>query len=139
MSDTIWVEIDDGEARPDDSRDCSIMLKLAERLDALAEQLGVDKLSSFYDYTALADAYSGEFEGDEVEPPSPMWFEADRGRQSVSALQAALRATPDLVNAALDASRSHWTTALLEDLEHCHSVLKKAERSGHRFHFLIVP
>jgi hypothetical protein len=91
MSDTIWLETTDGREKTGDERDNSIMLRLAEELDALAEKLNVPKLSSFYDNTALADAYAGEFDDADVPPVEPVWFEAAAGRQAVEAILAEFR------------------------------------------------
>ena len=139
MSDTIWLEVTDGKEKTGGDQDNSILLKLGKQLDALAEKLGVATPSSFYDNSALADEYAGEF--DEAAPPeaAAMWFEARAGRETVEALLAALREQPDMFATRLSPSRSHWPAALLEELEYCHAVLVDAEQRSHRFHLLIVP
>ena len=53
MSDTIWLEVGEGREKSGGERDDSIMLELTSELDALAERLGVPKLSSFCEATRL--------------------------------------------------------------------------------------
>jgi len=138
MSDTIWLEVTDGEEKSGGERDNSIMLKLAQELDALAERLDVPKLSSFYDNSALADAYAGEIEGD-FPPVESVWFEAAAGRRVVDAVLAELRRNGAAVRFPREPSRSHWPSALLDELEYCQASLVRAEQRRLRFHLLIVP
>jgi hypothetical protein len=139
MSDTIWLEVTDGKEKTGGDRDNTILLKLGKQLDALAEKLGVAKPSSFYDNSALADEYAGEFDEAATPEAATVWFEARAGREAMEALLTALREQPDMFAARLSPSRSHWPQALLEELEYCHSALVDAEQRGHRFHLLIVP
>jgi hypothetical protein len=139
MSDTIWLEIHDGRDKAGGDRDHSIMLRLADDLDALAGELGVPKLSSFFDNTALADAYADEMEGADLPPVELAWFDASAGLQTLDAVIRALRDNPAAVQMTPDPSRSHWPAMLLDELEACHASLVEAEQRGHRFHFLIVP
>ena len=139
MGDTIWLEVHDGRDKTGGDRDYSIMLRLADDLDALAGKLGVPKLSSFYDNSALAEAYADEMAGADMPPVEPAWFEASAGRQALDAIIRALRENPAAVQMAADPSRGHWPAMLLGELEACHASLVEAEQRGHRFHFLIVP
>jgi len=139
MSDTIWLEVSDGRENSGGERDNSIMLKLTAELDTLAERLGVAKLSSFYDNTALADAYAGEFEDVEVPQVESVWFDAAPGRGAVEAILAELRSNAVAIRYPSDPSRGHWPDALLDELQYCHASLTQAEQRGLRFHFLIVP
>jgi hypothetical protein len=139
MSDTIWLETTDGHEKTGGERDNSIMLKLAEELDALAEKLNVPKFSSFYDNTALADAYAGEFDDTDVPPVEPVWFEAAAGRQAVEAILAEVRRNAAAIPFPTDPTRGHWPDALRDELEYLQTSLVQAEQRGLRFHFLIVP
>ena len=139
MSDTIWLEVSDGREKSGGERDNSIMLKLTSELDTLAERLGVSKLSTFYDSTALADAYAGEFEDVEVPQVESVWFDAGPGRGAVEAILAELRSNAAAIRYPSDPSRGHWPDALLDELQYCHASLAQAEQRGLRFHFLIVP
>ena len=60
MSDTIWLEVSDGQETSGGDRDNSAMLRLSDELDALAIELGVGKLTTFYDSRALAEAFAEE-------------------------------------------------------------------------------
>lgn len=141
MSDTIWLEISDGIEKTGGERDNSMMLKLSEELDALADKLGVPKLSSFFDDSALVGEYAEELEDIDVDipPVDPVWFDAGVGSQAVGALLSALHDGPAELGTKLDASRSDWLAMLLEELEYCRGTLKGAAQRSERFHFLVVP
>ena len=139
MSDTIWLEVHDGRERTGGDRDHSMLLRMAGDLDALADKLGVAKLSSFYDNSALAEAYADEMGGVDMPATESAWFEASAGRQTLEAVLRVVREDPGAVPMTADPSRSHWPAELLDELEACHTSLVEAERRGHRFHFLIVP
>ena|SRR6185312_4950856 len=85
MGHTIWVDIQGREKDkvPDDN---SIMLRLAEQLDRLADKLHVAKLTQFYDYSALEAEYADLFE--EQIPPGkgPAW---QNGRSLVRSTRCA--------------------------------------------------
>ena len=61
MGDTIWVEVH-GRPLEETASDSGKMLRLERQLEALAVKLGVTKLSEFYDYSELPDAFE---DGDE--------------------------------------------------------------------------
>lgn len=140
MGDTIWLEVTDGRTKEGGDRDNSIMLRLDEELDTLAARLGVAKLSSFYDNSALAEALAEEFEDPErAGALSPdVWFEAEEGHRTLTALVKELRERPNSLGFVPDSSRSHWPQALMEDLEYCLSGLTQALAQGRKFHLLIV-
>ena len=139
MSDTIWLEVTDGREKSGGERDNSIMLKLTRELDGLAEKLDVPKVSSFYDKSALAEAYAGELEDADVPPVEPVWFDAAAGRRAVEALLVELRTNSAAIRFPSDPSRRHWPDALRDELEYCRSTLSQAEKRELRFHFLVVP
>ena len=141
MSDTIWLEISGGIEKTGGDRDNSMMLKLCADLDALADKLGVPKLSSFFDDSALVDEYAEELEDVDVDipPADPVWFDAGAGSQVVGALLSALRDGSAERGTKLDASRADWRAMLLEELEYCHGALKEAAQRSQRFRFLVVP
>lgn len=57
MGNTIWVQVQ-GRPTSETASDSSIMHRLMDNLDALAEKLHVRKLSEFYDYSALNAAFA---------------------------------------------------------------------------------
>ncbi len=132
MSDTIWLQVNRGRGPEGEERDNSIMVRLEEHLDALADRLGVTRLSAFRDYSALA----AEFE-DELTEES--WFDAKAGYDSVARLLDELRARPEGLGFNPDPSRAHWAEYLLDELSYCADQLKAAAEQGHQFRFLIVP
>lgn len=74
MGHTIWVEVH-GRPLEETASDSGIMHHLDRKLDALATKLGVTKLSEFYDYSELEEAY-GDLdeepeEGDEAANSEP--------------------------------------------------------------------
>jgi hypothetical protein len=140
MGDTIWLETTDGRSKQGGDRDNSIMLRLGEELDALADRLGVAKLSSFYDNSALAEALAEEFDDPDVAGslPPEVWFEAEEGRRTLAALVNELRERPESLRFTLDSSRSHWPQALTEELAYCLSALSEAAAQRGKFHLLIV-
>jgi hypothetical protein len=139
MSDAIWLEVFDGTDKTGGDRDNVMILRLGDELAEAATELGVPKLSTFYDSSALADAYAGEFEDAEPLSVEPAWFDAAAGLQAVAALLEALRGGRLQARLKLDATRSHWSEMLLEELEYCHGALSHAAERGQRFHFLVVP
>ncbi len=139
MSDTIWLEVFDGTDKTGGDRDNSMILRLGDELAAVATRLGVPKLSTFYDSSALADAYASEFEDAELPPVEPVWFDAADGLQAVAALLEAVRGGSMQARLKLDATRSRWSEMLLEELQYCHGALSHAAERGQRFHFLVVP
>ena len=138
MGDTLWLQIHDGQQASGGERDNSIMLRASEALDALAEHLGVAKLSGFYDLGELADAYADELEGIDVPEMEDAWFDAGLGSQSVGAILKALRDGSPPLPLKLDASNRHWREELVEELEYCHGRLREAARRGHRFRLVVV-
>ena len=95
MGDTIWVDVE-GRAEDDLPSDSSIMLRLEKYLDILAAKLGVARLTTFYDYSALDDEFGDlvEDEGGDGDggapsdnPESPgAWFDSAEAIAAVRAI-----------------------------------------------------
>ncbi|MEW6208265.1 MAG: hypothetical protein AB1631_07850 [Acidobacteriota bacterium] len=133
MGDTLWLEIKDGDETSGDEQDNSLMLRLQENLDALAEALGVPKLSQFFDYSLIA----AEF--DEAGGlPDEAWFDAKDGLLAVDRLYTHLIAHFDDLGLRADQSQAHWPDGLLEELSYCRARLAEAVERGARFRLLIV-
>lgn len=148
MGDTIWVDVD-GRAGDDLPSDNSIMLRLGKQLDELAAKLGVPKLTTFYDYSAMEDEFgdlaASDDAGDEGSdkatdaPASPgQWFDPAPALKAVAAIRQHLDQHPSDLGFTPDASRSHWPNDLMEELGHVRSVLEDATARGKKFRFLIV-
>jgi hypothetical protein len=148
MGHTIWVETR-GQSKDEPRRDHSIMLRLQDPLDALSTNLGVVKLTVFYDYGELLAAY-GEFDDEGVEPEGEdlpaedgqsggSWYDPGAALAAVRAIHVHLLQNPEGLGFVADPSRAHWPGALMEELSHCESVLREAVARGQQFRFLIVP
>src|SRR5688572_22013105 len=102
MGHTVWVEVQ-GRPLKESGDDSSIMHHLMDNLDELAGKLRVAKLSGFYDYSELEEAYADLEEdhaeaesGGEVElnrePTSEErqakgeWFDSSEGLKSIRGL-----------------------------------------------------
>jgi hypothetical protein len=70
------------------------MLRVEAELDWLADELGVERLSSFYDPSALAADFTEEFE-QEASAVAEVWFDAAEGHRTFEALVEALRDRPE--------------------------------------------
>jgi hypothetical protein len=140
MSDTIWLQVNRGRGPEGGEQDNSIMVSLERELDALADSLGVARLSAFRDYSALE-----EFEDEVTEEglpegaPQGSWFDAKEGYAAVRRLLDELRVRPERLRFTPDPSQSHWVGYLLDELSYCADQLKAAAEQGHQFRFLIVP
>jgi hypothetical protein len=161
MGHTIWVEVH-GRPLNETADDSSIMHRLDRELDALAARLNVPKLTDFYDYSELEEAYrefdpeaeaadddddDGDAEGAE-DPAEPTlegrqakgeWFDSNQGLTSVRALRAHLREDFDALGFKPDESRAHWPRQLMQELAKCETILMDAAARGKQFRLLIVP
>ena len=158
MGDTIWVDVQ-GRAEDDLPADNSIMLRLDKQLDTLAAKLGVAKLTTFYDYSAMEEEFGqlGEFVGDgggdddaggeddaaadagDGGASRGQWFDPSEALAAVRAIRQHLVRRPDDLGFAPDPSRSHWPAELVEELGHVQGVLEDAAARKKKFRFLIVP
>ncbi len=136
MGHTIWVD-SQGRSEGEACQDNSIMLNLQDPLDALCTHLGIPKLSDFYDYSELEAMY-GESD-DEDEEPKNAWFEPGPALAAVQTIRDYLVQHPEQLDCGADPARKHWPSELLDELEHCRSVLQEAASRGRLFRFLIVP
>jgi hypothetical protein len=156
MGDTIWVDVE-GRAKSDVPSDNSIMLRLDKELEKIAEKLGVSKLTSFYDYSVMADAFGDFGEGGEEDEdeegegdgagaggadggePGGTWFDPSDALAAVRAIRQHLLQQPNDLGFKPDASRSHWPADLMKELECVQGVLEDAATRSRKFRFLIVP
>jgi hypothetical protein len=140
MSDTIWLQVNRGRGPEGGEQDNSIILRLGRELDALADNLGVTRLSAFRDYSAVEELEDEVAEeGLPESAPHGSWFDAKEGYAAVRRLLDELRARPERLRFNPDSSESHWVGYLLDELSYCADQLKVAAEQGHPFRFLIVP
>lgn len=162
MGHTIWVEVQ-GWPVDETAEDSSMMHRLMNNLDALAEKLGVQKLSEFYDYSELESAYGDFDDGEDIEdefdedietdaeeslPPESSleerqakgeWFDAAAGLESVRKLRQQLVTRFDDLGFKPDRTTDHWPRQLMEELSHAEAMLAEAASHSKRFRLLIVP
>lgn len=101
MGMTLWIHILDGRKIESDEADHSWMYRLHEPLDAMCEREGVDKLSSFFDYTDLEhNMNESDDDGDDEPALDPetgwewgiedmQWFPATAALATLRKLEAA--------------------------------------------------
>jgi hypothetical protein len=86
VGNTIWVDV---EGRPEANLppDNSIMLRLMDQLDGLADRLKVAKLSEFFDYIVVEAEYADlEASSDAECDSSGTWFDTKRALDAVRAI-----------------------------------------------------
>jgi hypothetical protein len=128
MSDTIWF-LREGHTEDGDDYDHTLMLNASEQLDALAESLGVQKLSDFHDYSDLEFNVSEEELDEEWITENSQWHDPAPALESVTTLLANL----DRLEIPEEDRQP-----LQEELEDCHQKLRNAVADGEKFHFCIV-
>ncbi len=145
MGDTIWVDVQ-GRNKGDLPRDNSIMLRLKDELDRLADRLHVTRLSQFYDYSELEAQYADLVEDAGITDKAAnngetggSWFEPGQALATVRAIHDRLAQHPEDLGFTPDRRRSHWPVNLMEELKDCQATLETASSRGHKFRFLIVP
>lgn len=128
MSDTIWF-LREGHSEDGDDYDHTLMLNSSEQLDALAESLGVSKLSDFYDYSDLEFNLSEEELDEAWVAENSQWHEPSPALESVKTLLAHLEKLDIPAESRSD---------LQEELADCREKLANAIAAGEKFHFCIV-
>ncbi len=138
MGSTIWINLRNGEQYESNESDHSAMLALDQSLDALAANLSIRALSSFYDDTDFRYNLNETGEFDEWEDGWPasaaQWFDAADALRSVDAILTHLQAHPEAID-----TDDRWTQADVEDdLLDCKAALERAVAEGKAIHFCIV-
>jgi hypothetical protein len=155
MGHTIWVEVQ-GRPLKETADDSSIMHHLMDNLDELAGRLRVAKLSGFYDYSELEEAYADLVESDaeegsegggelnreptlEERQARGDWFDSAEGLESVRKLRQHLANHFKDLQFTPDDSTGHWPKQLMSELARSEAILEEAVERGRRFRLLIVP
>lgn len=120
MGNTVWIL---SESNDSDDWDHSLILKLEKSLNKLASEIGVAKISDFYDNSILAEEF-----GEEVEP---LFSDPAEIEPVLNALIVAIKQgqSPKLQREA----------ELMEELEDCVSKVTLAKSNGERVRVAIVP
>lgn len=131
MSMTIWVNINHGEERESNQRDHTLMLEAESKLDTLADELSVPRLSSFYDDTDLRFNFdeNGEFPDSGWTNADAKWFDPEIALRSLTAIVATLQCSQRMLEN---------QAGILKELQDCKIELEKSVSSGKLFHFCLV-
>ena len=134
MGDTIWVRRKSRAGREDalDDVDHSLFSRHAEALDALAERLGVRRLTEFFDYTDVQYTMAEEDLPENWVAENEQWFAPAEALPPLAKIIAKLKSGP--VRGVPEDARSE----LVEELEHCLGTVAAAGSEGDRFHFCVV-
>lgn len=143
MGMTLWIQTLEGREMSSESDDHSMMHELAEQLDAICDDSGVPKLTSFFDTTDLELNMAEDGEGEWEEPEDPetgyaygiedmKWFDAAVGLNVLQTLRARVESSPSLKLGTEEMS------LLVEELDDCIERLKgPASRNG-KFNLPVV-
>ena len=154
MGMTLWVHILNGRKIESDQSDHSWMHRLQQSLDALCEGDGVEKISSFFDYTDLehnmydvddddtdeSDPDGGDKER-ELDPETGwewgiddmQWFPATSGLATLRKLEVRIAEAETVGD--LPGDRK---SELIEEVRDCIAKLEPAAKLGQQFHFTVV-
>jgi hypothetical protein len=122
MGTTLWVLGKKTTAKGDDY-DHSAMFDAADDLDRWCDELGVAKLSSFFDWSD----FNANMD-DEAEDAKPAWHDARKAIPVLQALRDRLAGDPGSLDAA----------ALGEELDDCLAKLGKLAQRAEPFHLCVV-
>lgn len=131
MSDTIWVLRKSTNEGVDDF-DHSLFCHHAEQLDALAVELGVRKLSEFFDYADL------QFNTSEEALPESWIAEHQNWHSPADALPSLQALTARLKSGEAHGIDEEIRSGLIEELVDCARKVQTAEDENDGFHFCIV-
>lgn len=151
MGMTLWIHTLEDRDYSKDSDDHSLMHDLADQLDEVCEELNVQKLTEFFDFTDLEYSYTEEYDGDEDEEENEeldseldsetdleygiddmQWFDASRGLATLIALREHIK-TNSLTSLSDDEEND-----LLDELEDCITKLEDTAPRGGKFHLSVV-
>lgn len=156
MGMTLWIHTLEDREYSKDSDDHSLMHDLADQLDTVCEELNVQKITEFFDYTDMEYSYNEEFnenkdddddeEEDEVEydgeldPETDLeygiddmqWFDATRGLATLTALREHIKAN------SLNGLSDDEENDLLDELEDCITKLEETAPRAGKFHLSVV-
>ena len=134
MSDTIWVRRKSRVGTDDsgDDYDHTLFCKCSDQLDALAESLGVRKLSDFFDTTDLQYNMSDEDLPETWIAENEKWFAPSE------ALPTLQKIVERVKSGEVKGVKEKIRAELLEELLDCLAKVVAAESESDQFHFCIV-
>jgi hypothetical protein len=134
MSDTIWVRRKSraGTDESSDDFDHTLFCKNADELDALAESVGMRKLSDFFDTTDL------QYNMSDDDLPETWIAENEKWFQPSDALPTLRKIVEQLKAGQAKGIKEKIRADLLEELEDCLAKVDAADTEKDQFHFCIV-
>ena len=134
MSDTIWVRRRSrvGTDDPGDDFDHTLFCRSSDELDALAESLGVKKLSEFFDTTDLQYNMSDENLPETWIAENEKWF------APLEALAPMQKIVMRVKAGEVKGIKENIRSELVEELEDCLVKVAAAESEKDQFHFCVV-
>lgn len=129
MGDTIWV-LRKSQAENGDDFDHSIFCKYIDKLDKLAIELGVSKLSDFLDYSDLEFNVLEEELSESLTENNQKWFEPTLAINSLETVISWLK------NNKIKGIKQYLE--LITELEDLLTKLKSAKEEKDLFHFAVI-
>lgn len=143
MGMTLWIHSLVGRRTDRIRSDYTLMHDLAGELDELAEQLKIEPLTAFFDFTDFTYRLSAPDEEDEKLDPETgwpygidqmNWFELKAGLKALQALLKHLHANPTAL-----AIEAEERDSLLREMEDCEKQLKSLSKAPQvKFHFAVI-
>ena len=135
MATSIWL-LRQSAAGDGDDFDHSAIFDASEELDRVADGLGVEKISEFFDWTDFDANMSDDEPLEDYEyVAAARWFDPAGALTSIQSLLSHLKANPD---AAQSADWEELYPAILEELDDVVAKLKRAASEGDRFNLCVV-
>lgn len=129
MGDTIWV-LRKSQVENGDDFDHSIFCKHIDKLDKLAIEIGVSKLSDFLDYSDLEFNFSEQELDENCVEENQKWFEPALAINSLEVIISWLK------NNKIKAIKQQLE--LIVELEDSLTKLKSAKEEKDLFHFAVI-
>lgn len=136
MGTSVWVLRRDAVDQDDDF-DHSRIFDASEELDRVAADLGVRKVSEFFDWTDFDSSMSSEEPLEDYEyVASARWFDASEAIPAIEALLTHLRDHPEA--AGYFSRAADAVSALVPELEDVLAKLRSAATDGAPFNLCVV-
>jgi hypothetical protein len=140
MAMTIWIHTLEERKYSSFDEDHTQMNRHSDALDDLCRAAGVPTLSDFMDYTDLEYSMSEDDEDEVVDPETGLgygiddmaWYDAAKGLLTLKVLRDQLAGEG---HGGLDAELA---AQLIEELDHCMSVLEGPAARGAKFHLAVI-
>lgn len=146
MGMTLWISTLDGRNIVKNTNDHSMMYRHAETLDSLCERFSVEKLSSFFDFTALQHDFKEELDNEEeqhdrLDPETGYeygiddmaWFDSASGLATLTALHAHIDTFAELKKL-----KETQRQQLIDELNDCLLMLEDSAARNGKFHLAVI-